>query len=373
MINWTENSLHSNSSNNFRNSTNERLKIAQDVLVITFMALLMIAMGANICWKQIWMHVRKPFGPIIGLLCQFVMVPLVGFIYNKIFKFEPEKSAAILIMSCCPGGAMSNGFVYYVNGDVSLSVAIVAISTILLFVMMPLNLWIYAIRTESNALIIPYKSIVISLIIITLPVLIGMVLSTILALGMMPLNVWIYGIRIESNALIIPYNNIALSLIIVTSPVLVGMAIKWKVPKVSVYVTKGGSAIGFALIIVVLTIDFVVYQEFLCHISWRLIVTCIIMPITGILLGYFIAFICRRSNAICKTIAIESGIQNAAVVFSVIILSFDMKKYFTVLLIPLFYATFQFVIFSVFCFSYNIYVKCKKKNEAVQNTENNLI
>ncbi|XP_023220366.1 ileal sodium/bile acid cotransporter-like [Centruroides sculpturatus] len=324
-MNRTEDSLYSNSTVNFTNNTiNDDLRAAHNVLMIILITSIMIAMGADICWKQIWMHVRKPFGPIIGVLCQFVMMPLVGFIYNKIFKFEPRIAAGLLIMSCCPGGAVSNAFAYYLNGDVSLSVTMTTVSTIL-------------------------------------------------ALGMMPLNVWIYGIRIESNALIIPYNNIALSLIIVTSPVLVGMAIKWKVPKVSVYVTKGGSAIGFALIIVVLTIDFVVYQEFLCHISWRLIVTCIIMPITGILLGYFIAFICRRSNAICKTIAIESGIQNAAVVFSVIILSFDMKKYFTVLLIPLFYATFQFVIFSVFCFSYNIYVKCKKKNEAVQNTENNLI
>ncbi|XP_023220392.1 ileal sodium/bile acid cotransporter-like [Centruroides sculpturatus] len=263
------------------------------------------------------MHVRKPFGPIIGLLCQFVMVPLVGFIYNKIFKFEPEKSAAILIMSCCPGGAMSNGFVYYVNGDVSLSVAIVAISTILLFVMMPLNLWIYAIRTESNALIIPYKSIVISLIIITLPVLIGMV-------------------------------------------------IRWKAPAIFVYVTKGGTALGFVLLVIAWVLCFTLYSDSLRYISWKLILTFIFMPATVTILGYFIAFICRRESAICKTLAMISGIQNAAVALSIIVLSFDAKIHAMVILIPWLYAISQCVMLGFICFSYYIFTKyCKLK----QSTE----
>lgn len=61
-------------------------------------------------------------------------------------------------------------------------------------------------------------------------------ISTVLALGMMPLNIWIYAIRLEANKLVIPYGNMALSLVIITSPILVGMAIGWKFPKVSVYV-----------------------------------------------------------------------------------------------------------------------------------------
>ncbi|XP_023220387.1 ileal sodium/bile acid cotransporter-like isoform X2 [Centruroides sculpturatus] len=317
MINETEH--RSNLTTNLSNYThiNEDIKTAYNILVIFLIIFIMTSMGANICWKQIWMHVRKPFGPIIGLVCQFLMMPLVGFIYNKIFKFKPEMAAGLLIMSCCPGGVVSNIFSYYLNGDVSLSVTMTTVSTIL-------------------------------------------------ALGMMPLNVWIYSIRTESSTLIIPYKSIALSLILIISPVLVGMAIRWKAPKVSVYVTKGGSALGFIFLIIVTMLKFVMFKNWLHQISWKFIIASTCMPITGILLGYFIALICRRSNAVCKTIAIESGIQNAAVAFSVIILSFDIRKYFTILFIPWFYGLSQSVICALLCLFHHILIKYCKRVQSTQ-------
>ncbi|XP_023220388.1 ileal sodium/bile acid cotransporter-like isoform X3 [Centruroides sculpturatus] len=294
MINETEH--RSNLTTNLSNYThiNEDIKTAYNILVIFLIIFIMTSMGANICWKQIWMHVRKPFGPIIGLVCQFLMMPLVGFIYNKIFKFKPEMAAGLLIMSCCPGGVVSNIFSYYLNGDVSLSVTMTTVSTIL-------------------------------------------------ALGMMPLNVWIYSIRTESS-----------------------MAIRWKAPKVSVYVTKGGSALGFIFLIIVTMLKFVMFKNWLHQISWKFIIASTCMPITGILLGYFIALICRRSNAVCKTIAIESGIQNAAVAFSVIILSFDIRKYFTILFIPWFYGLSQSVICALLCLFHHILIKYCKRVQSTQ-------
>ncbi|XP_067126691.1 sodium-dependent organic anion transporter-like [Centruroides vittatus] len=245
------------------------------------------------------------------------MMPFFGYIYNLIFMFETRMAAGLLIISCCPGGAISNAFAYYLDGNVSLSVTMTTISTIM-------------------------------------------------ALGMMPLNVWIYSVKSESDKLHIPYEKMALSLVMITSPVLIGMAIRWKAPKQSVYVTKWGSAIGCIILVAVLIIEFISFRESLHHVSWKLILTSISMPMTGMIMGYLIALICRRPSDVRKTIAIESGIQNAAVAFSIIMLSFDIRKNITILLIPWFYGTAQFVICSLLCLIYYIYIKYLKKQKSLE-------
>ena len=57
--------------------------------------------------------------------------------------------------------------------------------------------------------------------------------STVLAFGMMPLNVWIYSRSWTSDALVIPYVNILISLIMTIVPALLGILIRWKIPKVA--------------------------------------------------------------------------------------------------------------------------------------------
>ncbi|XP_067126690.1 sodium-dependent organic anion transporter-like [Centruroides vittatus] len=292
------------------------LKLIHDVLLTMILIIVMVTMGACIYWRQIWEHVRRPVGPIIGLCSQFIIMPLLGYIFNKIFQFESTVAAGLLIISCCPGGAISNTFTYYVDGDVSLSITMTTISTVL-------------------------------------------------ALGMMPLNVWIYAKDTEASKLVIPYLNMALSLITITSPVLLGMLLKWKVPKVSVYVTKCGSVLGLVLIVVVFVLEFILFSSALLRLTWKHIVTSVLMPLVGILIGFFTAFLFRRPIAVCKTIGIESGIQNVAVSFSVISLSFDIVKYPTLIMLPFLYGISQMVICSVICFIHQIILCSFKTKEPV--------
>lgn len=62
--------------------------------------------------------------------------------------------------------------------------------------------------------------------------------STVIAIGMMPVNIWLYGRHFESEDLVIPYEKMAISLVTVTSPVIVGMLLKWKFPRTAAFMTK---------------------------------------------------------------------------------------------------------------------------------------
>lgn len=58
------------------------------------------------------------------------------------------------------------------------SIMMTALSAILAFGAMPLNLWLYATRTwtSSESLVVPYINILVSLLFLTIPVLVGMII-----------------------------------------------------------------------------------------------------------------------------------------------------------------------------------------------------
>ncbi|XP_067126720.1 sodium-dependent organic anion transporter-like [Centruroides vittatus] len=149
-FNITSALLVENSSSNFtidnhkHNYGPEVPKLVKDILIILTVIIIMMSMGADICWGQIWNHVRRPISVLIGILCQFVVMPLSGYTYKHIFQLEAEVATGLLIISCTPGGILSNIFTYYLNGDVSLSVSMTTISTVLALGMMPLNVWLYS-------------------------------------------------------------------------------------------------------------------------------------------------------------------------------------------------------------------------------------
>lgn len=63
-------------------------------------------------------------------------------------------------------------------------------------------------------------------------------LSSMLAFGVMPLNIWLYSWRWTSQELQVPYVKILISLIIVTLPVIAGMVVRHCSRKWANYVSK---------------------------------------------------------------------------------------------------------------------------------------
>ena len=62
--------------------------------------------------------------------------------------------------------------------------------------------------------------------------------STIVAMGMMPLNLFVYSRSWTNDGVIIPYSSIIISLVLIVVPVLIGMLIKYKKPSWCPIITK---------------------------------------------------------------------------------------------------------------------------------------
>lgn len=84
-----------------------------------------------------------PKGILVGLFSQFVFMPPLGFAVAKALTLPDHYAIALVIMVCCPGGAISNILCVLFQADVAMSVAMTTASSIVACGMLPLNLVLY--------------------------------------------------------------------------------------------------------------------------------------------------------------------------------------------------------------------------------------
>jgi len=134
-------------------------------------AIIMLGMGASLTPRDFYLALKRPYGLGIGVISQYGIMPLLGFMM-AVFLVVPEPIAiGILIMACMPGGTTSNIFTYFSKGNLALSVLMTVTSTVTGVILIPIILLLYASALDLD---IPREDIVRVLIVLLVPVAIGM-------------------------------------------------------------------------------------------------------------------------------------------------------------------------------------------------------
>ncbi|KAH7931719.1 hypothetical protein HPB51_029747 [Rhipicephalus microplus] len=149
--------------------------------------------------------------------------------------------------------------------------------------------------------------------------------STVLAMGMMPANMLIYGNYVDTGDIVVPYSKMAMSLVFISLPAGLGMLFNWFCPRVAPYITKLSSTLGGLLIVVTQIMEVFIFPDIFHNIPPVLYAATVIMPAAGMMLGYLISWLLKRPDAVRKTIAIESGIQNVGMGLTIVSLSFKFQ------------------------------------------------
>ncbi|ESO95075.1 hypothetical protein LOTGIDRAFT_93838, partial [Lottia gigantea] len=218
---------------------------------------------------------KRPIAPGIGVICQYLLMPLIAFGIAKSINFEnPAVALGIFACGICPGGGISNIYCYVLNGDVSLSVTMTTISTIAALGMIPL--WMFTLGQLFND---------------------------------------------EKTTINIPYANIMSTLAMVIIPLFVGMIIKYKCLKISKIILKVIKPLSLITIVILLTFGiYVNLYIFRLFKPLHILAGCL-LPYFGYLVGGVVALIFRQPWPRVKTIAIETGIQNVGVAFLMLLTS----------------------------------------------------
>ncbi len=118
-----------------------------------------------------------------GVVSQVVLLPLGTFFL--ILVIEPAASIALgmIVVACCPGGAVSNLLTYLSRGNVAASVALTATSSLLAAILTPTSilLWSHAYEPTANLLqtldVSPMIFLAQTTFLLAVPLILGMVVA----------------------------------------------------------------------------------------------------------------------------------------------------------------------------------------------------
>ncbi len=118
------------------------LNFSQDnILVLNIsLGLIMFGVALNLTIYDFKMILKNFKSPIVGVLSQFIVLPLITFLIILTLKPLPSVALGMMMVAACPGGNISNFMSALAKGNAALSVSLTAISTVLAIFMTPFNL-----------------------------------------------------------------------------------------------------------------------------------------------------------------------------------------------------------------------------------------
>ena len=248
-------------------------------LIVPLLQLIMFGMGTAMSIKDFHGVVKMPKAVFVGLACQFIIMPLLGFGLAKLFGFPPEIAAGVVLIGSSPSGLASNVMTYLAKANLALSVTMTAVATLLAPLMTPLLMRVFAnqfVPIDFLAMMLSITKIVI------LPIIAGLAF-----------NHFMHG------------------------------KTKW-LDKTMPRVSMG----GIALIITIIT---AAGRDSLLSIGLLLILAAVIHNGAGYVLGYWACRGLKMNEQDCRTIALEVGMQNGGLASGI---ALEMGKVSTIGLAP---------------------------------------
>ena len=147
--------------------------------VILPVALFLIMFGIGLSLRPLDFKniINSPKVVAIGLCAQMLLLPIIALSLALLFSLPPEIAVGLMIISLAPGGATSNMFTYLYKGDVSLSITLTALTSLITPFSTPILAGISMNYFMGNNVVfsLPVGKTILQLFIITvIPVILGM-------------------------------------------------------------------------------------------------------------------------------------------------------------------------------------------------------
>lgn len=120
------------------------VELRDKTLILVIIQLVMFGMGTHMSLKDFSGLASTGKGVLVGLFCHFSIMPLMGLLLTKVFHFEPEIAAGIILIGSCSSGLASNVMVYLAKANLVLSVIVTAMATLVAPLLTPLLMKTFA-------------------------------------------------------------------------------------------------------------------------------------------------------------------------------------------------------------------------------------
>jgi len=144
------------------------------VAIVPLLGVVMFSMGMTLTIEDFRRVFIRPGIILLGILLQFIFMPLLAWLLGVIFQLPVMLLAGLVLVGSCPGGTASNVICYLARGDVALSITMTSLSTILAVILTPWITWLYI----GEMITVPVLLMILSILkIIILPVILGIIVN----------------------------------------------------------------------------------------------------------------------------------------------------------------------------------------------------
>ena len=119
----------------------------EPVCINPLLGLVMFGMGLALRMEDCRIVASRPKDVLAGCAAQWTIMPFLAWALAKAFALDDALALGVVLVGCCPGGTASNVITYIAKGDLSLSVAMTAVSTLIAPVATPFLVWLLAGRS----------------------------------------------------------------------------------------------------------------------------------------------------------------------------------------------------------------------------------
>ena len=238
------------------------MEIAKTIAPVC-LAIIMFGLGLGLTVADFTRLLKIPRDFIVGFFGQVILLPIVAFILIQIISLPPELALGTMIIAAAPGGVMSNILTKFANGDVALSISLTAIVSLISVITVPLIIY-----NSADFL----------------------------------------GIEITKKISMV---NIALKMFVaVTIPVIFGMIVRALMTDYIVSKTLLVQRLSLILFLVIFTAIWVEEWDRIVSFIQRAGLIALILNLTMIFLGYYLAKYLASGVEQRKCISLECGLQN---------------------------------------------------------------
>lgn len=245
----------------------------EQTLLAAMIFVIMLGMGASIRAADVRAALRERRAFLTGMACQFGLMPLIALLLAKVFALPAPAALALIMIGATPGGTTSNLFTFWARGDVALSIAMTAASTLAAVMMMPLLIWLYVGASAADGVTVPFA-------------------------------------------------NIAVTLVLVLAPAALGFALRSRSATLGRRLVTAGSAAGVVLILLLIANFLIENGALVRATSAGEIAAAVLLSVVGFAAGRTAAAAVGLSATAGRTVSLETGIQNTPLTITVIGLSF---------------------------------------------------
>ena len=113
------------------------MEIAKSIAPVC-LAIIMFGLGLGLTTSDFTRVVKNPRDFFVGFICQVILLPIIAFLLIQIISLPNEIAMGVMIIAAAPGGVTSNILTKFADGDVALSVSLTAIVSLLSVLIVPL-------------------------------------------------------------------------------------------------------------------------------------------------------------------------------------------------------------------------------------------